>query len=634
MNHVLRALFRGTAAIASSALLLALAELCIHGQRVETWSIPLATYAFVDVATTIVLVLAHLGPAWLIVNAVSRKKYFAVFLLCGTAIVGLAWQHAVYRGGALSLRPNALMIRGGCVVLIPTGLVVFVRIVLQPSRLPLPWQRAIAATVLVGATCFDLLWIRPYEQFHGYLALANAALASWLLYPLFACRVATWLGNLLACSAIAILASVPQHQLAGRYVARYSRIPRSISWVSPVGKLLLRSDVPREWDVTCEACRTSTLPRVSSTPAPARGRNVVLIVLESTRWDYWSNPAVAPQFQRWKTLGVYDRHGIAAYSATVPAYASIFSGLPASVVLSSRDKNLGLMQALHRKLDRLILSAPDDALFPPTITARFAAGTVVHRHRDAADALAFLESGIEDAKGQSFLAWAHLYEPHAPYAPHGPGASDRQARYASEVSYVDAQLGAFIDWFRSRPEAQSTLLVVMADHGESLSDPLGPDEPWGHGYSVRGVETSIPIFYAGPGIPAGLSLADGSLSQLDFMPSVFEFVGTPLPSRYPIIGRSIYEALSTPPPAPLVSERWNASALSSLGSSETMLALHWRCNTLLADPALQQSLLYDSCDDPYELHERSRDDPTLARELEERLLDYIALERGALRDIR
>ena len=68
-----------------------------------------------------------------------------------------------------------------------------------------------------------------------------------------------------------------------------------------------------------------------------------------------------------------------------------------------------------------------------------------------------------------FFAWVHVYDPHSPYrAPEEFASSYAQDPYYGEVAFVDHALGPLFDRIASlqRP----TLVIVTADHGESLGD--------------------------------------------------------------------------------------------------------------------------------------------------------------------
>jgi arylsulfatase A-like enzyme len=130
----------------------------------------------------------------------------------------------------------------------------------------------------------------------------------------------------------------------------------------------------------------------------------------------------------------------------------------------------------------ILLRYGDPAAFPWLLERR-APATI-------AEALAWVDGG----QGPFFL-WVHLFEPHAPYeVPPGgtaPAASvDHRAilaqepgyaytpeetaalrdLYRQEVEYTDTQVGVLLDGLRARRALDDALVLVVADHGESLGE--------------------------------------------------------------------------------------------------------------------------------------------------------------------
>ncbi|MCA9568294.1 MAG: sulfatase-like hydrolase/transferase, partial [Myxococcales bacterium] len=80
---------------------------------------------------------------------------------------------------------------------------------------------------------------------------------------------------------------------------------------------------------------------------------------------------------------------------------------------------------------------------------------------------------LEAADGPLFL-WLHLFDAHADYEPPPPyDVLFRDSPYDGEIAWLDAQLGRLADALD--PE---TLLVVTADHGDSLGE---------HGENTHGI---------------------------------------------------------------------------------------------------------------------------------------------------
>ena len=73
------------------------------------------------------------------------------------------------------------------------------------------------------------------------------------------------------------------------------------------------------------------------------------------------------------------------------------------------------------------------------------------------------------AQSKTWFAWVHVFDPHAPYQPPDEFARRYAADpYADEIAWTDYALGPLFDRLASLP--RKTLVVVTADHGESLGD--------------------------------------------------------------------------------------------------------------------------------------------------------------------
>src|SRR5581483_12250136 len=69
------------------------------------------------------------------------------------------------------------------------------------------------------------------------------------------------------------------------------------------------------------------------------------------------------------------------------------------------------------------------------------------------------------------FAWLHLFDPHSPYTPPAPyAAAYPGAPYDGEIAYTDAAIGRFFDGLRQRDRWSTALVIVVADHGESLGE--------------------------------------------------------------------------------------------------------------------------------------------------------------------
>jgi arylsulfatase A-like enzyme/Flp pilus assembly protein TadD len=149
-------------------------------------------------------------------------------------------------------------------------------------------------------------------------------------------------------------------------------------------------------------------------------------------------------------------------------------------------------------------------------------------------------------RNSQWFAWIHLYDPHEPYRAPEPYAS-RAAPYDAEVAYTDAMIGKLLADLAAAHQLDRTLVIVAADHGESL----GEHGERSHGVFAYDVTLRVPwIIWAGGGRLSGRSW-DGIARLIDLAPTALDLVGQPAPAGCE--GRSLVDAVAagerTAPPA-------------------------------------------------------------------------------------
>jgi arylsulfatase A-like enzyme/Flp pilus assembly protein TadD len=128
-----------------------------------------------------------------------------------------------------------------------------------------------------------------------------------------------------------------------------------------------------------------------------------------------------------------------------------------------------------------------------------------------------------------FFAWVHLFDPHSPYKP----PEDLRARYSDqpyfgEVAFVDRALGPLVE--RLRALDRPTLVIVTADHGESLGD----HGELTHGMFAYEATLRVPLIMAvvggkGGGGGARGAVIDAPVRHVDLAPTLLESAGEPIP---------------------------------------------------------------------------------------------------------
>jgi tetratricopeptide (TPR) repeat protein len=114
----------------------------------------------------------------------------------------------------------------------------------------------------------------------------------------------------------------------------------------------------------------------------------------------------------------------------------------------------------------------------------------------------------------------HYYDPHDDYDPPKP-FTERFAedKYAGEVAFADAQVGALLETLRRRDLEEDTFIVVTGDHGEML----GEHGEATHGFFVYQSALRVPLVMAGPEIAP--RVVSEWIGLADVAPTVAGLVG-------------------------------------------------------------------------------------------------------------
>ncbi len=177
-------------------------------------------------------------------------------------------------------------------------------------------------------------------------------------------------------------------------------------------------------------------------------------------------------------------------------------------------------------------------------------------------------SWLQKNQHRPFYLWVHFFDPHEPYdlreafanpekikepGPQAPQmeseeARERVRRYDSEIGYADHWIGEILKVVDQLGLRENTLVVLLADHGESL----GEHDYVGHGRQLYEPIVHIPLIFRYPGkIPAG-KVVETEVSILDVAPTIIDLAIRPyhqdlkLPVK--LAGRSLAASLTGGPP--------------------------------------------------------------------------------------
>jgi arylsulfatase A-like enzyme len=402
----------------------------------------------------------------------------------------------------------------------------------------------------------------------------------------------------------------------------------------------------------------------------AAPRAIVLVTVDTMRADHlglYGQPLpVSPALDALAAESVVFDRALSTCPATAPSVAAMLTGhhratngvvrngasLPADVttlaeVLRAAGFRTGAVvanQLLHRAgfkqgFERFTLAQPDAArpeLFRDAPLLK-AAGRLLREFVD-----------------DPFFLWVHLMAPHGPYQPprrylplmpaqafrrpgdrtlmvsfgnRGPGLVPRyqnlggpvipaeyRRRYAAEIRYVDDLLGALVGRLRRLGRWEDALVVVTADHGESL----GEHDLWfQHGWYVYDDTVRVPLLVRAPNGTLAPRRVGASVSLVDLMPTVLDLTGVASPAG--LEGESLLPLMqgdATDRTAYAQNYYENALVASSVG--------RWK---YVRRGKPQREELYDTAVDPGETRNLGGEHPEVLRRFAEQTTAWLDDQR-------
>jgi arylsulfatase A-like enzyme len=155
---------------------------------------------------------------------------------------------------------------------------------------------------------------------------------------------------------------------------------------------------------------------------------------------------------------------------------------------------------------------------------------------------------------REFFLWVHYTEPHAPYAYHKefdfeyrkvvpsiyPTGSDfnKIRKYDTEIGYDDFHIGELIKRLKKLGLYRESLIVFMADHGESF----GEHNYYRHGRKLYNSCLHVPLIVKLPGNKNANSEVKKNVSLLDIAPTILSVLGYPIPQE--LEGMNLFDSYS------------------------------------------------------------------------------------------
>jgi arylsulfatase A-like enzyme len=414
---------------------------------------------------------------------------------------------------------------------------------------------------------------------------ANAALWIFMVtaVALWWLRVAPWTPRVLSREGIPLFGGVLLVGVcAGRFLARHgerlrdsvSAALRGLGSAKAAGAALVLLAGVNAGAAALASHEARTLPRTSP--------NILLITIDALRADHlgaygYARPT-SPNIDRLASEGVRFQRAVSQWPLTSPSFASMMS--------STYGHTNGLIRTTAQRMpDRSLMLAEllkaggydTWATIGNVNLARafnFDQGFDIYRElwqekedrRTELTTRSALDLMDRTPDGHPFFLWLHYFDPHARYQPPKPfdgmfvndahfdarwrvpllsqkrwdiggissnvnlGREDRVAyyvaQYDAEIRSVDSQVGILMKALKDRGLDGKTLVVVTADHGESLGD---HNYFFEHGRFPYDDCVHVPLVFRGPGV-ARAGVVTSPVELIDLAPTLVDLAGLP-PNR-------------------------------------------------------------------------------------------------------
>lgn len=370
----------------------------------------------------------------------------------------------------------------------------------------------------------------------------------------------------------------------------------------------------------------------------ARGNidNVVLVVLESAGAGYFDQYggaySITPELTR---LASQSLRGEAVYANTASSFLAMmtmlsarqievspFPAQPRTTMLPRVLRQAGLRTAFFHSSDTRAARADEFLASAGFETIRDYRGrdceapSIVDRSQfhsqGTLDRCTFdeMERWMAARPNEPFFAMLWTFQSHFDYFPGtadplpalqpgefaaDPRRAGNKRRYLAALREADEQIGQLLDFLRNEGLADSTLVVVVGDHGESFDD----HGQFGHGGSLYESAVRVPLFLINPHLSSQREFGR-TMSHVDLAPTITDLLGQPIPREWD--GASIFRPRRA---VPVIFSTPYVTVQVGYRAGDRKVIAH------LLDPRVE---VYDLAADPAELNDLAAGDPPLQRE--------------------
>ena len=300
------------------------------------------------------------------------------------------------------------------------------------------------------------------------------------------------------------------------------------------------------------------------------GLSVLLITVDTLRADavgaYGNRNALTPWMDRLAARGVLFEDAHAHNVVTLPSHANMLSGRyplehgvrdnagfrfpqgteTLATLLAARGYRTGAFVSAFPLASRFGLGRGFE-VYEDAFVGAGPRPAFVEQERTGPETVALARRWVEAQRGQPFFCWVHVFEPHYPYAPPEPFASRfRGDPYHGEVAAADAALAPLLEPLLAAGDRGRTLVVLTADHGESL----GEHGERTHGILAYEATLRVPLILYEPRLFDARRVS-GPARHVDLLPTILDALSLPVPEGLP--GRSLLPLAAGEPAFPTTS---------------------------------------------------------------------------------
>lgn len=226
-------------------------------------------------------------------------------------------------------------------------------------------------------------------------------------------------------------------------------------------------------------------------------------------------------------------------------------------------------------------------------------------------------SWIDERPNQPFFAFAYTIETHHPYVAPDPlhdfGVHDEELnRYLNSLRAADAKIARLVEELNRRGLAESTILAVTADHGESF----GQHNQRVHGFGVYEPTVHVPLIMINPSFRDAPRHVSTVGEHIDINPTLLDLMGVPANENWQ--GKSLVRAEP------------DAKAFFMSVGNEVVIGVRHGKYKYHYYVDVDREELFDLEQDPKELNSLHESFPEICQDLKRRLGGWVTYQRAHL----